>query len=329
MKTKKTRQYDEAVARLLQKKEAYVVKDFAAVMPGAPAQTVYSRIRALVESGVLSRTGRGRYAKGSKLPYRLDIPPKMLEINRALAGQFVGISFSVAARGDNYWVETEKARVDEFVEFLSGRFHRVFSSRQAQASRIPLRDHILVKPLISEAPLLEQDGLLVPSLEKSLVDTVADRDLLSCSDADLRRIFQRAFEVHSVNRSRLLRYAGRRGLLPEVSRFVGSLNEERIRTISLIQDYLATQPIVRAWLFGSYARGEERPDSDIDLLVDYEEQAQVSLLDHSRMMLAIQDRVAREVDLVENRMLLPFAVKNANEDKYVIYERGIKRSGTT
>ena len=36
--------------------------------------------------------------------------------------------------------------------------------------------------------------------------------------------------------------------------------------IPKIQAYLATQPVERAYLFGSCARGDERPDSDIDLL---------------------------------------------------------------
>lgn len=37
-----------------------------------------------------------------------------------------------------------------------------------------------------------------------------------------------------------------------------------------IADYFKTQPIVKAWLFGSFARGEETPLSDVDLLVEYD-----------------------------------------------------------
>ncbi len=33
---------------------------------------------------------------------------------------------------------------------------------------------------------------------------------------------------------------------------------------------MKTKPILRAWLFGSYSRGEETPESDIDILVDYD-----------------------------------------------------------
>ena len=37
--------------------------------------------------------------------------------------------------------------------------------------------------------------------------------------------------------------------------------------IQTIKDFFATQPIEKAWLFGSYARGEQTPDSDIDVAV--------------------------------------------------------------
>ena len=38
-----------------------------------------------------------------------------------------------------------------------------------------------------------------------------------------------------------------------------------------IADYFKTQPIQRAWLFGSYARGDESPLSDVDILVQFDE----------------------------------------------------------
>ena len=50
-----------------------------------------------------------------------------------------------------------------------------------------------------------------------------------------------------------------------------------------IADYFKTQPIVRAWLFGSFARGEETPISDVDILVQFDEDG-VSLLKHAAMI---------------------------------------------
>ena len=84
-----------------------------------------------------------------------------------------------------------------------------------------------------------------------------------------------------------------------------------------IADYFKTQPIVKAWLFGSFARGEETPLSDVDLLVQYADGG-ISLLKHCAM---INDLEELFVDLIEDGTLLPFAIESANRDKKLIYER--------
>ena len=88
-----------------------------------------------------------------------------------------------------------------------------------------------------------------------------------------------------------------------------------------IAEYFQTQPVNRAWLFGSFARGEETPDSDIDILVEYAPDARISLLTISHMMGELEKSTGRRVDLVEDGCLLPFAVTSANRDKKLIYER--------
>lgn len=91
--------------------------------------------------------------------------------------------------------------------------------------------------------------------------------------------------------------------------------------IQIIADYFSTQPILKAWLFGSFARGEETPLSDVDLLVVYDDTARVSLLKHAAMICDLEKLLDRSVDLVEDGTLLPFAVESANHDKKLIYER--------
>ncbi len=89
-----------------------------------------------------------------------------------------------------------------------------------------------------------------------------------------------------------------------------------------IAEYFKTQPVVKAWLFGSFARGEETSDSDVDILVEYDKDAKISLLTISHMMGELEKSTGRRVDLVEDGCLLPFAVASANRDKKLIYERG-------
>lgn len=46
--------------------------------------------------------------------------------------------------------------------------------------------------------------------------------------------------------------------------------------INKIVAYFKSQPILRAWLFGSYSRGDETEESDIDILVDYDNESPLS-----------------------------------------------------
>lgn len=89
-----------------------------------------------------------------------------------------------------------------------------------------------------------------------------------------------------------------------------------------IKTYLATQPINKVWVFGSFSRGEEREDSDLDLLVQYDRaNHRVGLFTIIQIQQNLQQIIGRPVDLVEEGTLMPFAVESANRDKILIYER--------
>ncbi len=58
-------------------------------------------------------------------------------------------------------------------------------------------------------------------------------------------------------------------------------------------------------VFGSAARGEMRPDSDIDLLVEVLPDAEVGLAEHAGLMLELEKLLGRKVDLVSKNGLKP------------------------
>ena len=99
------------------------------------------------------------------------------------------------------------------------------------------------------------------------------------------------------------------------------MNHNMQQMIPQIQGYLAGQPVSKAWLFGSYSRGEETANSDIDLLVEYTDSDSISLFTISRIATALRKLTGKTVDLVERSRLLPFASKSAEQDKILIYER--------
>ena len=85
-----------------------------------------------------------------------------------------------------------------------------------------------------------------------------------------------------------------------------------------IADYFKTQPIERAWLFGSCARGEETPISDVDILVQFDEGG-VSLLKHAAMICYLEKILDRPVDIVPEKALRPRVRESINQDKKLIY----------
>ena len=89
----------------------------------------------------------------------------------------------------------------------------------------------------------------------------------------------------------------------------------------VIADYFKTQPVLKAWLFGSFARGEETPESDVDILVKFDRTLPIGLFAYVRMHRELEERLGRKVDLVEEGTLRPAAQTTANRDLKVIYER--------
>lgn len=87
-----------------------------------------------------------------------------------------------------------------------------------------------------------------------------------------------------------------------------------------IAEYFKTQPVLKAWLFGSYSRGEERPDSDVDILVALDYSQPIGLRFFG-MWEDLEDMLNKDVDLVTEGSLMPYAEKSANHDKILIYER--------
>ncbi len=98
---------------------------------------------------------------------------------------------------------------------------------------------------------------------------------------------------------------------------------ERIRgMIPKIQEFMVSQPIQRAWLFGSCSRGEETLESDVDILVDYDNsKGLVSLFKMGGILMDLSDLLGCKVDLVENKGLKDFARESVDRDKILIYER--------
>ena len=82
---------------------------------------------------------------------------------------------------------------------------------------------IFVKPLITESPTLLNEGVMVPTLEKLLVDLQKDQDFFYLQEAEGLNIFSNALSLYTINENRLLRYASRRGIRKEIETIIQSI----------------------------------------------------------------------------------------------------------
>lgn len=78
--------------------------------------------------------------------------------------------------------------------------------------------------------------------------------------------------------------------------------DDILETLARLNPKLAsTFKVRRIGLFGSYARQEQRQDSDIDLLVDFSDDA--DLFDLVELKYFLEDRLGHPVDIVPERAL--------------------------
>lgn len=82
--------------------------------------------------------------------------------------------------------------------------------------------------------------------------------------------------------------------------------------------FLTKQGAKKIGLFGSVARGEERPDSDIDVLVEFNEIK--SLFEMVGIELDLADILGKKIDLVTEGSLSPYIKDKVMKDLVVIYD---------
>src|SRR5438552_1493318 len=80
---------------------------------------------------------------------------------------------------------------------------------------------------------------------------------------------------------------------------------EALDTLRRSESALRARGVAHAALFGSTARGDNRPDSDIDVLVEFEPNAQVTVFDYVGVKDYIASLFAQPVDVIDREALKP------------------------
>jgi len=98
---------------------------------------------------------------------------------------------------------------------------------------------------------------------------------------------------------------------------------ERSQTISKLKSAMkAFSQIDRAWIFGSFARAEDGPQSDIDVLIDVPQEIKFTLFDIAEIREQLEKAVGQKVDVVMLNGIRPALKKSIENEMQLIYEAG-------
>jgi hypothetical protein len=90
--------------------------------------------------------------------------------------------------------------------------------------------------------------------------------------------------------------------------------------IETIRRYFETRPVLKAYLFGSYARNEADYQSDIDILVDLDYSQRIGL-QFIQMKIDLEELLNAKVDLVSVNGLSEYIKPLVDKEKQLIYAR--------
>lgn len=90
--------------------------------------------------------------------------------------------------------------------------------------------------------------------------------------------------------------------------------------IDIVKEYFKTRPVLNAYLFGSFARGQADSASDIDILVDLDYTQRIGL-GFVQMQLDLERILESKVDLVSSKSLSKYIKSIVDREKQLIYAR--------
>ena len=89
--------------------------------------------------------------------------------------------------------------------------------------------------------------------------------------------------------------------------------------INMLIDFFKNQPVRKAYLFGSYARGDYRQESYVDFLVELEKNT--DLFRFIKIKLQLEDLLQKTVDLISANGLSNRIKPTIDSEKVLIYEK--------
>lgn len=184
------------------------------------------RVHALKTQGLINTIKRGVYVTWTKKDFNPALGKKLTQLFSRVQKQYPYSDMCIwetswlnnfmvhQAFSSNVILEIDKDSAPAVFAFLQELRRDVYlnpSKHEVDNYIIYSQNNIIVKNLIVTSPLKETQGIVIPTIEKIMVDIFADEDLfVTYQGAELKNIYQEMFRTFNINRSTLKQYANKR-----------------------------------------------------------------------------------------------------------------------
>lgn len=214
-----------------------ITEDF----PQWSISTINVYLSKLKKSGVLKSPARGFYTLSGKEDFSPAIDPELKKLANKISK---ALPYVTLCAWDTRWLNTfmryQPFRYYTVIEVERDAMQQVFQQINEISEDgymdpntlvfdlyVSNADHaIIIRPLVTEAPTENEKGITVPSLEKLLVDMLADKDLFAAQQGELHEIFADANTRYNLNYLKMKRYAVRRNREKELKETMNTISAE-------------------------------------------------------------------------------------------------------
>lgn len=196
-------------------------------MPHLSDSSLSWHVHRLCDNGTISRLSRGYYQLRTAGKFEPEISETALQAFELVHEAYPFIKVCIT---ETHWfkhfminqairntiiLEVEKDYLFEVQSLLNSKGFTAFDIKVIETMYtygFVQENSIILKPIISQSPLVNHGLYIRPAMEKLFVDFVADNYLYMPQEAELPEIMMTYLMQYPINDSTLLRYASRRNL---------------------------------------------------------------------------------------------------------------------
>ena len=217
-----------------------LVSWFESSYPSGSVRSLDTELRQMVAAGILERTGYGQFrlCPDVKPPYIPVVSPEMKTLFSGIQERYPYADFCIwQARSISSFMQHVPSIDALILETDRSAAEAVYEDvREMAAERMVLlrptekeyrlyasgTQSLLVKDLISEAPVIRVDGVTTTSLEKILVDITIAPEFEFARGTEIYTIYENADQMYRIGKKAMLRYATRRVKKDEIEKLIKS-----------------------------------------------------------------------------------------------------------